>query len=96
MHPLRKEASWSDISCIFTPCCPKKKMSFEKTLKLCFYQELGLSFNKENENVTEPFLILGYGLNAYFDVFEGLAKMFLMISIFAIPYFLIYSSHGHY
>jgi hypothetical protein len=37
-------------------------------------------------------LILGYGVNAYFDILQALAKMFVILTIVSIPLFVIYGS----
>ena len=48
------------------------------------------------ENLDEPFLICGYGINAYFDVLSKLSRMFLLITLFSIPLFYIYYTGRHY
>lgn len=49
-----------------------------------------------DENLEEPFLILGFGVNAYFDILSSLTYLFLMISLFVIPIFIFYSRGQHY
>lgn len=41
----------------------------------------------------DPYLILGYGVNAYFDMLGSLSFMFFCISIFSLPIFYLYGSH---
>ena len=41
----------------------------------------------------EPFLILGYGVNSYFDLLSYMSIMFVIVTIFALPIIKIYSSH---
>lgn len=43
-----------------------------------------------NEN---PFLYLGYGVNAYFNIMLNLSKMFAMITLFCIPLYAVYSGN---
>lgn len=39
----------------------------------------------------EPFLLFGYGVNAYFDLTLSLLQMFLVISVLCVPVMAIYS-----
>ena len=57
-------------------------------------QELDLKFPKED--ISDPYVILGYGVNAYYQILESLAKMFFCIFLFTIPLFVIYGSGQHY
>lgn len=52
--------------------------------------------NEDDNSKNEPFLACGYGVNAYFDILESLSKMFLVISLFTLPVFLIYGTGGFY
>jgi len=38
--------------------------------------------------------MLGYGVNAYFNILKYLGIMFFMISLFSIPIFVIYSGNS--
>jgi len=42
----------------------------------------------------EPFLMLGYGVNAYLDIMLSLSKMFIGISLACIPIFMFYSQNN--
>ena len=90
-HPLRSTVGWDKVSCCcrFCCCCAKKKKPFKAALKECIQEELGLDPIIENKN--EPYLVLGYGANAYFDILHSLAKMFFWLFIFAIPLYMIYN-----
>lgn len=48
----------------------------------------------ELEVQQDPYLMLGYGMNAFFDVQYSMMQMFLCISIFSIPIYLTYSQGG--
>ena len=49
---------------------------------------------KNQEQIkNDPFLLLGYGVNAYFSTMMHIAKMFAVISIFMIPVLYIYSKN---
>lgn len=37
--------------------------------------------------------MLGYGVNAYFDMLSSLSYMFIMITIFCLPIFYLYGEH---
>lgn len=39
-------------------------------------------------------MVLGYGVNAYFDMLSSLSYMFVMITIFCLPIYYMYASHG--
>jgi hypothetical protein len=41
----------------------------------------------------DPFLILGYGANAYFEIIESLFNMALFITIVMIPVMIVYSNN---
>lgn len=42
----------------------------------------------------DPFLLLGYGVNAYFNTMIHLTKMFAVITLFALPIMIIYHKGG--
>lgn len=70
-------------------------MSFKHSLRITLNKELDLYFDNEEED-NEPFLVLGYGANAYFEIVESLSKMFMAITLFAIPIFYIYVTGNYY
>lgn len=72
----------------------KEKKSFKLAIKKSIIKKLGLKYSSKNDskNQENPFLILGYGINAYFDLMQLLVYMFLMITIFCIPIYFIYSN----
>ena len=47
----------------------------------------------ENQLIEDPFLVLGYGINAYFDIMFQLALMFLTITAFFIPVYIAYNGN---
>lgn len=47
----------------------------------------------KNDVQKDPFLLLGYGVNAYFASMLHMAKMFGMITLFCIPVYMIYSQN---
>ena len=62
-------------------------------MRLALLNELDLILPENAEEVEEdPYLLLGYGINAYFDILSYLMKVFFVISVFVIPFMYIY---GH-
>lgn len=41
----------------------------------------------------DPFLLLGYGVNAYFASMLHMAKMFAMVTLFCLPIYAVYSKN---
>lgn len=62
-------------------------------MRECILNELDLKFPKED--LSDPYLVLGYGVNAYFQILASLARMFFWVFIFTLPMFYIYGFEGH-
>jgi hypothetical protein len=63
-------------------------------LKLAFLQELELPVpENEDELKDDPYLSLGYGCNAYYDIVLASFKLFVFCSFACIPLFYIYSAN---
>ena len=43
-----------------------------------------------NEKGDDPYLLAGYGVNAFFSLMRSLMCMFLVISLFMLPVMMIY------
>jgi hypothetical protein len=57
--------------------------------------DMDIPFPKSEEALAnDPFLLLGYGVNSYFDICLRLFWVFTFISIFFIPAFEIYSKNS--
>jgi len=67
---------------------------FPQAVRICLLKELELACPEED--LTEPYLVLGYGINAYFQILASISKMFMWMTIFAIPVFYIYQSGRHF
>ena len=52
-------------------CCAKKKKPFAQALMVCLLNELELEAPEVNAD--EPYLALGYGINAYFQILNSLS-----------------------
>jgi len=94
MHPLKHRAKLDHI----LPClqvlrkCRKRKPDFRHSLRKTLLEEMGIRMPKsENQLIEDPFLILGYGVNAYFDIMLSLAYMFLTLCVFCIPVYYVFS-----
>lgn len=96
LHPLRKTVSCHHMNkcCGCFCCCIKNKKPFANALKLCILGELELA--APEEKLDEPYLALGYGINAYFEICASVSKMFFWCTLFAIPIFYIYGIYGTY
>lgn len=58
-------------------------------------KKLKIKIPKAEQDIEdEPFVMLGYGVNAYFNILKYLGIMFFMISLFSIPIFVIYSGNS--
>lgn len=87
--------------CLAKVCCCrlcfKDKPDFRTALKKSLLEELGLKLPKNEYGIIkDPYLMLGYGTNAYFEVLMNLTKMFSFIAIFSLPVFFIYSQGLRY
>jgi len=94
-HPLRQLAEIQHVvPCVSLCIKKKKKKNFEFALKRALLYQLDLKIPKSDEMIQDdPFLVLGYGVNAYFDMLSSLSLMFLTITLFCIPVFYLYGSH---
>ena len=73
------------------------KTPFKYALKEALLKELGLKAPKNDKLIAkDPFIMFGYGINAFFDMLSSISTMFVWITIFMIPVFHIYASHGAY
>ena len=96
MHPLRKKAELDDIVPFFRIfrwfSCWKRKPSFQHSLRKTLLEELEIKMPKSDSQVdSEPFMLLGYGINAFFDIMMSLMFMFICITLFLIPVYYVYS-----
>lgn len=64
-------------------------------MKLALLSELDLPLPENDEEIEEdPYLLLGYGLNAYFDVLMSAVKMFMVLTVASMPLSYYYSNNG--
>ena len=77
-------------------CCllKRRKKSFMLGLKGALRRKLDMSIPKSDLRIEEdPYLQLGYGMNAYFQIVLQLMCMVSCIMIVTVPLMLIYASH---
>jgi hypothetical protein len=93
IHPLREKASIADVLPFLKPCFKKRK-DFKNALRESFLEELGIKIPKGDKEITDnPFLLLGYGINAQFDIMLSMVYMFICITIFCIPVYYVYKNN---
>jgi len=99
MHPLRSRAKFDHIIPAFK-CfrkCFKAKPEFKRELKNALLKDMGFKLpDRKNQKQTDqnPFLLLGYGINAYFDIMLYLGVLMLLITAFMAPAAYIYSNNS--
>lgn len=53
---------------------------------------MNLKVSKSDERIEQdPYLLLGYGMNSYFEIMLSLMCMMLIVAIFAVPLMLHFS-----
>jgi hypothetical protein len=96
-HPLRGAHITQALPCLKpVRCCLKKrKRSFKVALKKSLRHKLDMKMpNSELLIEEDPFLLMGFGMNAYFGIVAQLTAMFCWITLFSIPLMYIYSSYN--
>lgn len=96
VHPLRDKVEMEHIFPPLAKFFPKKKKgAFLNGLKKSLMNELDFKIPKNDLLIeNDPYLSLGYGVNAYFDLLFQLMTMFLVISVICLPIFFIYGTGG--
>jgi hypothetical protein len=51
-----------------------------------------LDLKAPKEDLSDPYIVMGYGVNAYYQILAGLARMFFAIFIFSLPMMYIYGT----
>ena len=97
VHPLKQmvkvEHLLPQLSFILKRCF-KRKPDFKTTLRETLLKQMKFKLPKaEVEIKQDPFLLLGYGVNAYFDIMLSFCTMFLCITAFMIPVFAGYAGN---
>eukprot|EP00355_Strombidium_rassoulzadegani_P007408 CAMPEP_0168620868 /NCGR_PEP_ID=MMETSP0449_2-20121227/7377_1 /TAXON_ID=1082188 /ORGANISM="Strombidium rassoulzadegani, Strain ras09" /LENGTH=1171 /DNA_ID=CAMNT_0008661923 /DNA_START=74 /DNA_END=3586 /DNA_ORIENTATION=+ len=94
IHPLRARAKLDHIIPALQVFrrCRKPKKDFKHSLRKTLLEEMGIKMpDSENQLIEEPFLMLGYGINAYFDIMLSLCLMFFSITLFCLPLYYMFA-----
>jgi len=95
LHPLRDRVHYFHILPCLKICKRKQKPNFDFQLRSVLLDEMDIKMPKSDRIIEEdPFLLLGFGVNSYFDIMLELMKMNLMITLFLVPMYYCYS-HNH-
>ena len=97
IHPLMTRTKFEHIVPAFKCLrkCKKRKPDFQHSLRTSILKKLDIKMPKSDiALIEEPFLILGYGVNAYFDIMVNLSIMFIVITLFLTPIFYAYSQNA--
>jgi len=72
MHPIAASAKWYHIMPCFKPfrCfCKKAQPNFTHALRDSILQDMDIPMPANDSEVAEdPFILLGYGINSFFDL----------------------------
>ena len=64
----------------------KPKRTFNLGLKRALRRKMDLKIHKGDVLIEEdPYLLLGYGMNSYFEIMISLMVMMIFASLFAVP-----------
>ena len=93
IHPLRDRVQCAHI----LPICKKlkpPKPTFKYQLRVALLAEMKVKMPGTDVRVNkEPMLLLGFGINSYFDIIADLLKMFIIITIFFLPTMWLYGNN---
>jgi hypothetical protein len=68
---------------------------FKYHIKQALLNELNLSAPANDEEIEEdPYLLLGFGINSYFDLLLGFAGFFFQLAFWSLPLLIYYSSNS--
>lgn len=98
IHPLRELSKfdhiWPRLRCCRRFRCCRAEPNFKVGLRKTLLKELDLKIPEGDDALNEaPFLILGYGINAYFEIISSLFWMMTLISIVFIPVLAVYADN---
>jgi hypothetical protein len=98
-HPLKSAHITQVWPCLkpFRCCLKKRKRSFKVALKKSLRHKMDMRMpNAELLIEEDPYLLMGFGMNAYFMIIKQLIFMFMWISLFTAPLMYIYSSYNNF
>ena len=88
--------AWPFLKTIFGCCLRKPKRKFKLGLKRAIRQRLDIRIPKSDLMIEDdPYLLLGYGMNSYFQIMVDLMIMCTLICVIAVPLMYVYASQGN-
>jgi hypothetical protein len=96
MHPIASLAKYHHIMPCLKPFkrCSKGKPSFDHSMRESILKDMGMEMpGNDAEVVEDPFILLGYGINSFFDLMSQLFWFAIFVTIFMMPLMLEFSSH---
>jgi hypothetical protein len=102
IHPLRQKAFFFKDVLPFLSCFHTKedeKADFRNALRKSLLIDLDIHISEDMREQNkmlkdDPFLYLGYGVNAYFRILYQMMMLFIIVTIFYLPIFSVYSSNS--
>ena len=89
-HALREtpiQITWPWLRYICCCCYGKPKRSFKYALKRSIRNELGIPETNNDRNLeADPFLVLGMGMNEYYNIMKKMITFFLLLTIMIAPF----------
>ena len=77
---------WPFLRYICCCCFRGGKKSFKGGLKKSLRRRMDLKVSKADERIDQdPYLLLGYGMNSYFEIMLSLMCMMMIVAMFAVP-----------
>jgi hypothetical protein len=94
MHPIASTAKYYHIMPCLKPLtrCRKSQPNFTHALKDAILDDMAIPMPENDKDVSEdPFILLGYGINSFFDLMNQLFWMAILITIFFMPLMMEFS-----
>ena len=95
MHPIAELAKYYHI----VPCLKclnrKRKQNFAHALRESILIDMNMPMPaNDKEVVADPFLLLGYGINSFFDLMYSLFWFSIFVTIFMTPLYVEFQRHS--
>jgi hypothetical protein len=94
MHPISEHAKYYHIVPCFKPLnrCRKIQPDFSHALRESILMDMNMPMPENDKEVVEdPFILLGYGINSFFDLMYSLFWFSILVTLFMIPLFVLFS-----
>ena len=78
-------------------CCRKRPKDFNFALRKAIRNELDVPLQQQEVDLQQnPLLVLGFGINAYFQIIKAAFILMLVCMLANLPLIYIYSSYSAY